>query len=103
PGRNIPLSIIFCMIIILSVYLALNYVLVFALGFDKMIGSELVMSDAASIFLGDKGGAIITMIILISLIGANNGFVLTSARINYAMAKDKLFFKKASIIHPKYK
>ena len=68
PGRNIPLSIIFCMIIVVSVYLALNYVLVFALGFDNMIGSELVISDAASIFLGDKGGAIITMIILISLI-----------------------------------
>jgi APA family basic amino acid/polyamine antiporter len=40
---------------------------------------------------------------LISLVGANNGFVLTSARINYAMAKDRLFFKKASIIHSKYK
>ena len=37
PGRNIPLSIVFCMIIIVSVYLALNYVLVYALGFDKMI------------------------------------------------------------------
>ena len=103
PGRNIPLSIIYCMIIIVSVYLALNYVLVFALGFDKMIGSELVMSDAASIFLGNKGGAIITIIILISLIGANNGFILTSARINYAMAKNKLFFKQPASIHPKYK
>jgi len=103
PGRNIPLSIIYCMIIIVSVYLALNYVLVFALGFDKMIGSELVMSDAASIFLGNQGGAIITIIILISLIGANNGFILTSARINYAMAKNKLFFKQAASIHPKYK
>ena len=103
PGRNIPLSIIYCMIIIVSVYLALNYVLVFALGFDKMIGSELVMSDAASIFLGSQGGTIITVIILISLIGANNGFILTSARINYAMAKNKLFFKQAASIHPKYK
>ena len=103
PGRNIPLSIIYCMIIIVSVYLALNYVLVFALGFDKMLGSELVMSDAASIFLGNQGGAIITIIILISLIGANNGFILTSARINYAMAKNKLFFKQAASIHPKYK
>ncbi|GIS56610.1 MAG: hypothetical protein CM1200mP1_05480 [Candidatus Neomarinimicrobiota bacterium] len=103
PGRNIPLSIIYCMIIIVSVYLALNYVLVFALGFDKMIGSELVMSDAASKFLGSQGGAIITVIILISLIGANNGFILTSARINYAMAKNKLFFKQAASIHPKYK
>ena len=103
PGRNIPLSIIYCMIIIVSVYLALNYVLVFALGFDKMIGSELVMSDAASIFLGSQGGTIITVIILISLIGANNGFILTSARINYAMAKNKLFFKQTASIHPKYK
>ncbi len=103
PGRNIPLSIIFCMVIVLSIYLALNYVLVYVLGFDKMIGSELVMSDAASVFLGGKGAAIITVIILISLIGANNGFVLTSARINYAMSKDGLFFKQASTIHSKFK
>jgi len=103
PGRNIPLSIILCMVIVLSIYLALNYVLVYVLGFDKMIGSELVMSDAASVFLGGKGAAIITVIILISLIGANNGFVLTSARINYAMSKDGLFFKQAATIHSKFK
>jgi len=103
PGKNIPLSIILCMVIVLSIYLTLNYVLVYTLGFDKMIGSELVMSDAASIFLGNKGAAIITVIILISLIGANNGFVLTSARINYAMAKDGLFFKQAATIHNKFK
>ena len=103
PGKNIPLSIILCMAIILFIYLALNFVLVFVLGFDKMIGSDLVMSDAASIFLGNKGAAIITITILISLIGANNGFVLTSARINYAMAKDGLFFKQAAKIHKKFK
>jgi|TARA_B100001079_G_scaffold177839_2_gene152799 APA family basic amino acid/polyamine antiporter len=99
PGRNIPLSIILCMIIVVSVYLALNFVLVYILGFNGMIGSDLVMSDAASVFLGDVGATIVTIIILISLIGANNGFVLTSARINYAMAKDGLFFKQAGTIH----
>ncbi len=99
PGRNIPLSIILCMIIVVSVYLALNFVLVYILGFNGMIGSDLVMSDAASVFLGDVGVTIVTIIILISLIGANNGFVLTSARINYAMAKDGLFFKQAGTIH----
>lgn len=103
PGKNIPLSIILCMVIVVSIYLTLNYVLVYVLGFDKMIGSELVMSDAALVFLGNKGAAIITVIILISLIGANNGFVLTSARINYAMARDGLFFKQAAIIHKKFK
>ena len=103
PGKNIPLSIILCMVIILSIYLTLNYALVYILGFDKMIGSDLVMSDAASMFLGNKGAAIVTIVILISLIGANNGFVLTSARINYAMAKDGLFFKQAAKIHKKFK
>ena len=103
PGRNIPLSLIFCMLIVVTIYLLLNYVLIYTLGFTGMNGSDLVVSDAASVFLGNKGAAIVTLIILISLIGANNGFVLTSARINYAMAKDKLFFYQASQIHPKFK
>ena len=103
PGRNIPLSLIFCMLIVISIYLLLNYVLIFTLGFTGMNGSDLVVSDAASVFLGNKGAAIVTLIILISLIGANNGQVLTSARINYAMAKNKLFFYQASQIHPKFK
>ena len=102
PERNIPLSLIFCMVIIVSVYIALNIVLVYVLGFDQMIGSELVMADAASKFIGGKGAAIVTIIILISLIGANNGFILTSARINYAMARDNRFFKQAAFIHPKF-
>jgi len=103
PGRNIPLSLIFCMLIVVTIYLLLNYVLIYTLGFTGMNGSDLVVSDAASVFLGNKGAAIVTLIILISLIGANNGFVLTSARINYAMAKDKLFFNQASQIHPRFK
>jgi len=103
PGRNIPLSLIFCMLIVVSVYLLLNYVLLFTLGFTGMNGSDLVVSDAASVFLGNKGAAIVTLIILISLIGANNGFVLSSARINYAMARDKLFFNQAAQIHSRFK
>jgi APA family basic amino acid/polyamine antiporter len=102
PKQNIPLSLIFCMVIVVSVYIALNTVLVYVLGFDQMIGSELVMADAASKFIGGKGAAIVTIIILISLIGANNGFILTSARINYAMARDNRFFKQAAFIHPKF-
>ncbi len=102
PGRNIPLSLFYCMIIVLTIYLSLNYVLVYTLGFDQMIGSDLVMTDASSVFLGNKGAAIVTIIILISLIGTNNGFILTSARINYALAKKNQFFKQAAKIHPKF-
>ncbi len=103
PGRNIPLSLIFCMAIVTSVYLLINFVFTYTLGIDAMGTASLVASDSASVFLGEKGAALVTIIILVSLMGANNGFVLTSARINYAMAKDKLFFSQAGNVHPKFK
>ncbi|MEA1881177.1 MAG: amino acid permease, partial [Candidatus Marinimicrobia bacterium] len=72
PQRNIPLSLIFCMVIVISVYLAINTVLVYVLGFDQMIGSDSVVSNAASVFLGGNGATIVTLIIVISLLGGNN-------------------------------
>ena len=103
PGRNIPLSLVFCMLIVISIYLLINFVFTYTLGIGAMGTSMLVASDSASIFLGEKGAALVSIIILISLLGANNGFILTSARINYAMARDKLFFRQAAKVHPKFK
>jgi len=103
PGRNIPLSLVFCMLIVISIYLLINFVFTYTLGIRAMGTSMLVASDSASIFLGEKGAALVSIIILISLLGANNGFILTSARINYAMARDKLFFQQAAKVHPKFK
>ena len=103
PGRNIPLSLVFCMLIVISIYLLINFVFTYTLGIGAMGTSTLVASDSAFIFLGEKGAALVSIIILISLLGANNGFILTSARINYAMARDKLFFRQAAKVHPKFK
>jgi APA family basic amino acid/polyamine antiporter len=103
PKQNIPLSLIFCMIIVVSVYLAINTVLVYVLGFDQMIGSDSVISDASTVFLGNNGASIVTLIIVVSLLGGNNVNVLTNARIIYAMAKEDRFFKVADQVHPKYK
>ena len=103
PGRNIPLSLIFCMLIVISIYLLINFVFTYTLGIGAMGTSTLVASDSASIFLGEKGAALVSIIILISLLGANNGFILTSARINYAMARNRLFFQQAAKVHPKFK
>ncbi|MEC9456327.1 MAG: amino acid permease [Candidatus Neomarinimicrobiota bacterium] len=103
PGRNIPLSLVFCMLIVISIYLLINFVFTYTLGIGAMGTSTLVASDSAFIFLGEKGAVLVSIIILISLLGANNGFILTSARINYAMARDKLFFQQAAKVHPKFK
>ena len=38
--------------------------------------------------------------IMISTFGCNNGLILSGARVYYAMAKDRLFFRKAGELDP---
>ena len=45
---------------------------------------------------GDSGAFIMALLIMVSTFGCNNGIILSTARVYYAMAKDGLFFKKAS-------
>lgn len=66
PGRNIPLSLLFCIIIVTSVYLLINFIFIYTLGLDGMSSSNLVASDSAKVFLDEKGADFITIIILIS-------------------------------------
>ena len=40
---------------------------------------------------------------MISAFGTVNATTMTTARVYFAMAKDKLFFRSISKIHPKYK
>lgn len=103
PNRNIPLSLIICILMVIIIYLLINTVFTYSLGFEAMSTSGLVAADSAVVFLGEKGAAIVTIIILVSLAGANNCFILTSARITYAMAKDRLFFNMAGKVSKKFK
>ena len=40
---------------------------------------------------------------MLSTFGCANGLILAGARVYYAMARDGLFFRKVSRLHPKYK
>jgi APA family basic amino acid/polyamine antiporter len=41
--------------------------------------------------------------ILLSSFGCDNGLILAGARVYYAMAKDRLFFRSVAKLHPTYK
>jgi APA family basic amino acid/polyamine antiporter len=101
PGRNIPKASLLSMVVIIAIYVLANGVFISALSIEKMAGSTLVASDAAEVYLGSAGASIIALAILICTLGANNANVLTSARITYAMAKEKLFFRSVSKVHSK--
>jgi APA family basic amino acid/polyamine antiporter len=63
--------------------------------------SYLVATDAAESFLGRRGGSLIALAIMISTFGTVNGTIMMSARVYYAMAKEKLFFRKLAEVHPR--
>src|ERR1041384_3754791 len=67
-----------------------------------MIGSQLVASDAAKITMGGFGASFVVIAILVSTLGANNGIVLTAARIPYAMARAGVFFPSQGVVHSRY-
>ena len=52
--------------------------------------------------MGATGALFVVIAILISTLGANNGIILTAARIPYAMARQGMFFRSQGLVHSVY-
>jgi APA family basic amino acid/polyamine antiporter len=102
PGRNLPRSIIYSTLIVIALYVLASVAYAFVLSPAGMAGSALVASDAAKVTIGSLGATLVVVAILISTLGANNGIILTAARIPYAMARGGMFFRSQGIVHPRY-
>jgi APA family basic amino acid/polyamine antiporter len=59
-----------------------------------------VASAAVEVMLGAAGAAVMAALIVISTFGCNAGLVLAGPRVYYAMARDRLFFRRAGALHP---
>ena len=52
--------------------------------------------------MGPAGGAFVSVTILLSIVGAINGWAMTAPRIYFAQARDGLFFRRFATIHPRF-
>jgi APA family basic amino acid/polyamine antiporter len=102
PQRNVPRALIYGTIIVIVVYVLINVAYLYILPIGVMADSPLVAATAAETIFGKRGAEIISIGVIISAFGACNGSLLSTARIQYAMAKDKSFFKSFGKIHPRY-
>lgn len=100
PERNIPRALIFGVLGVGGVYMLANAVYFFILPLETVKGSPRVAQDVAQAFLGEWGGAAITVGALISTFATLNAAVLSGARVPYAMARDGLFFRHMADVHP---
>lgn len=101
PERNIPRSLFAGMAIVLLAYFLVNASYFVALPLEQVATSNStqyphalpVAAKAAETFLGSRGRALVSMLVMLSAAGALNAVILTTARIPFAMARDGLFFK----------
>lgn len=101
PQRNVPLALLYGTLIVMAVYVLINIAFLYVLPIDEMSKSPLVAATAAEKIFGLYGASIISIAVIISTFGALNGSILATARVQFAMARDKLFFSPLGKIHPK--
>jgi APA family basic amino acid/polyamine antiporter len=97
PRRNLPLSLALGVGVVSALYIAANftYLNVLTLHQIQNAAEDRVATAAAFKMFGPAAVQLMAAAIMISTFGCNNGIILSGARVYYAMAKDKLFFRKA--------
>ena len=88
PERTLPRALVLSTLITIVLFCLVTASYTYVLSPARMALSPRVAASAAEVTLGAKGAALVAATILISTLGANNGIVLTAARVPYAMARD---------------
>jgi basic amino acid/polyamine antiporter, APA family len=95
PGRTLPRALILGVSSVVLLYLLANVAYIVTLTFTdiKHAPQDRVGTALMETVLGPRGGFLMAGAILISTFGCVNGLVLAGARVYYAMAQDRLFFR----------
>jgi APA family basic amino acid/polyamine antiporter len=101
PERTIPHALIYGVLIVTTCYTLLNAAYLYVMPLGAVATSTRVAADAMERVLGPVGGKAITVVIIISALGALNGIALAGPRVYYAMAQDRLAFRWMAALHPR--
>ena len=100
--RNLPLGLITGATALIGIYLIANFGYLAALGSVGVAGSNRLAATAVSTIVSPAAAKLVAIMILISIFSATNGLMLTSPRVYYAMARDRLFFQRLAEVHPRF-
>lgn len=112
PKRNLPLSLFLGVALVTALYLLSNvaYLLTLPLhgspagatvverGIQFATRDRVATAVMETIF-GGSGAAIMAALVLVSTFGCLNGMILSGARVYYAMAQDRLFFRPVGALN----
>jgi len=100
--RSLPFSLITSILIITSIYIAINLVYIYLVPVKEIASSELIASNVMRILYETKGRKILEILVIISSLGCINGMIITGSRVTYAIAKDNPVFRYLGEINRKH-
>ena len=99
PRKNVPRALIMGTLFVIGIYLLANVAYLSVQSIDSIKASPLIAADVAKILMGPWGVVFVSITVMISTFGTLNGTLLTSPRIFFALAEDKLFFEPVSRVN----
>jgi APA family basic amino acid/polyamine antiporter len=102
PRRNLPLALICGILLIMSTYLLVNMVFLYALPPHVLAAQGAPAGAVFTALFNSSAGRSISLFIALICFGAASVVVLGGARIYYSMARDGAFFHRMLHVHPRW-
>lgn len=104
PKKTMPKALILSVLVITILYVALTVVITGLLPIADLASSDAPVADAAAQipFIGSAASTIIAIMAIVVITGSLSSCIMYQPRIEYAMARDGLFFKSFAKVHPKW-
>jgi APA family basic amino acid/polyamine antiporter len=102
PQKNLLKSLVLGMAVVAVLYVFANVAYLKVMTVPQIAASDRVGADLATRTIGPIGATFVSLTVLLSIIGAINGCILTGARIPFAQAHDRLFFARFGEVHPRF-
>ncbi len=99
PSRNLPRSMLSGVSLIIGIYILVNLALLYVLPMQTLAGSKLPAADAVQLLFGPRGAQIVTFLLMISIMGIINAQIMFNPRVIFAMGRDGLFFRFATVVN----
>jgi basic amino acid/polyamine antiporter, APA family len=98
PVRTLPRAIIGGTLLVVALYLIINFAFLRVLPLSVLAASQLPAADAARAFLPRGGAELVTAISLFTVLSLLNNLLLATPRILFGIGRDGLLTEKAAIV-----
>jgi len=105
PTKNLPKALIGSVLFVMGAYVLISFFTNAIVPFNDLISvEEGKFINPFKYIDGISGiaGGIFAIAVFVSMLGVMNSSIITQPRLEYAMAKDGLFFKQFANLHPKF-